>query len=235
MKKQILFCVAAALALSACNKVSDKEFAQAIQSCDAVKIEEMLNKGANPNVHIYSGGATIGKGDDLGPGLSFVLWPCKKTELTDLFITKGVDVNGKSAEGFTVLMSAVGANDVNTIKKLLAAGADVNARAFEGTGSSPLFDAIMLSREENTEAVVKLLIASGAQLNVQVGETGATPLILASMMNKKNIVQILLDAGADTSIKTEKGKTALDYANEKGYKDIAALLQKNAKKKTSAK
>ena len=45
------------------------------------------------------------------------------------------------------------------------------------------------------------------------------------MYNKPQIVKLLLKHNADKSIKDNDGKTALDYANEKGFQDIAEVLK----------
>ena len=46
-------------------------------------------------------------------------------------------------------------------------------------------------------------------------------------MNQKAdmIIQILLQAGANPKVRDAAGKTALDYAKEKGYTTIIQLLE----------
>ncbi len=45
------------------------------------------------------------------------------------------------------------------------------------------------------------------------------------MYNQQAVVQLLLKHAADKSLKDDLGKTALDYANEKGFKDLEKLLK----------
>mgnify|MGYP000860094070 FL=1 len=46
------------------------------------------------------------------------------------------------------------------------------------------------------------------------------------MYNKINSVKLLLSKEVDVTIKDIKGKTALNYAQQKGFNDIIDLLQK---------
>ncbi len=63
----------------------------------------------------------------------------------------------------------------------------------------------------NLEAV-KLHIEAGTNLNRKENMTGATPLITATTFDKSEIAKVLIDAGADLSIKNNDGSTALHVA-----------------------
>ena len=52
----------------------------------------------------------------------------------------------------------------------------------------------------------------------------------AAFKNRPEVVQLLLNAGADRAITSGKNKTALDYAKEKNYTKIIEMF---AKKKES--
>jgi uncharacterized protein len=69
---------------------------------------------------------------------------------------------------------------------------------------------------ENGLRFIKLLIDSKADINAgskSLGnDSGATPLMIAARSGDIQIVQMLLQAGADFSIRDNKGLTALDYA-----------------------
>lgn len=54
---------------------------------------------------------------------------------------------------------------------------------------------------------------------------GETALIVATKNNQAQIIQLLLELGADKSLKDSKEKTAYDYAVENGYEEIAQLLR----------
>jgi hypothetical protein len=64
---------------------------------------------------------------------------------------------------------------------------------------------------DNLEAV-KQHISAGTDLNKKDPMTGATPLITAASFGKNKIVQLLIDAGADLTVKKNDGATALHTA-----------------------
>ena len=48
----------------------------------------------------------------------------------------------------------------------------------------------------------------------------------ASSRGYAEIVSMLVEAGANINMKDKYGKTALDYASERGHKDIVSILKK---------
>ena len=67
-------------------------------------------------------------------------------------------------------------------------------------------------------------MSHSADINT-ANNTGVTALIFATMYNQQAVVQLLLKHAADNSLKDDSGKTALDYANEKGFNDLIKLLK----------
>jgi hypothetical protein len=57
-------------------------------------------------------------------------------------------------------------------------------------------------------------------------ETGATPLYIASQNGRKDVVELLLRAGADKDKDTSDGCTPLYIASFNGHKDIVELLRR---------
>lgn len=55
-----------------------------------------------------------------------------------------------------------------------------------------------------------------------------TALHYATKENKKDIVELLITAGADPSIKNQDGETALDVAKKTGNKDIIEILESHS-------
>ena len=122
---------------------------------------------------------------------------------------KGLDVNERGLDGLTPLMIAVQENtSVKIVDTLLDMGARVSDRA--DFGITPL----MLAAGRNLNPYILLtLLKHGAGLNDRSAE-GATPLMLAAGLNPNavDIVEVLLDCGANAGAKDKEGRTAIDYA-----------------------
>ena len=76
--------------------------------------------------------------------------------------------------------------------------------------------------------VVDMLIEAGAEDITD--NSGRTALMLAARWNNAQVVKALLDAGANTLLRDNEGKSALDYAQEndklKGTDIIGGLVRK---------
>ena len=75
------------------------------------------------------------------------------------------------------------------------------------------------AREGNLDEVRKQLQVPGADVNARVADK--TPLMYAASEGQAAVVKMLLDAGADRSIVTKTGRTAMELANQKRAKPVA--------------
>jgi len=112
------------------------------------------------------------------------------------------------SSGRTQLHWAAWDGRTSSVKKLLAKGADVNARA--KNGSTPLHDAALHGRTET----VKILIANGADVNATDYDNKATPLHDAASAGHPETVKVLLAAGADAAARNRNGSTPLDWTEK---------------------
>ena len=108
--------------------------------------------------------------------------------------------------------------DVDTARRLLQAGEDINAR--DGHGQT----ALMLAAHHGHRALVELLIENGADLNL-TAKYRLSALMLAVVAGHTDIVRRLVRAGADRAIQGSgapgfAGKTAYDLAVEREMKDL---------------
>ena len=76
---------------------------------------------------------------------------------------------------------------------------------------------------------VKLLLEDGREDIDFQNDFGYTALIEAVGLREGNqlyqdIVKLLMENGADQSIKDNSGRTAMDYANQKGYTEISKIF-----------
>jgi thiosulfate/3-mercaptopyruvate sulfurtransferase len=72
-------------------------------------------------------------------------------------------------------------------------------------------------------AIVRQLIAAGAQLDARNGD-GGNALWLACVGNHPDIIDILVDAGVDIDNRNDNGATCLMYAASSGKPDVIARL-----------
>jgi hypothetical protein len=125
----------------------------------------------------------------------------------------------------STLYKAITNKDLAEVKRLIAAGTDVNDYA--GYRMTPLDRAAIDGQTE----MVRLLLAAKADPDLQDREDGCTPLIDAACYDQMDIVRLLLEAGAQTETLNKAGKTALMVAKEKGHLGIASLLSLNRLKR----
>lgn len=125
------------------------------------------------------------------------------------------DVNAKDERGNTPLILAAQEMDVDYIKALLGAGANIHSKSNSG------LTALMAATGGALETV-DLLIKAGSDVNAR-GKSGITALIYAAgdQRESKRKVRLLLEAGADVNAATNFGTTSLSSAARAG--NIAAL------------
>ena len=143
-------------------------------------------------------------------------------ELTRILLDANAQVNAQNASVDYPLHSAIGHSEterIDLIALLLQAGADQRLKGC--FGENALHAAIRRGHYET----VKLLLKYDSEVNEKTSDQFCfTPLILAVMHNQKEILLLLLQAGADFDIQDSAGKTALDYAFEQHRDEITQML-----------
>ena len=141
-------------------------------------------------------------------------------------VKKGVNVNAKNYNAYTVLMAASAGGNLDVVKYLVKKGADVNAKDDEA------YTVLMTASAGGNLNIVKYLIKKGADLNAKDDEA-YTVLMTASAGGNLNIVKYLIKKGADVNAKTSYGFagpiTPLSSAAEAGNLDIVKYLVENYK------
>jgi NAD(P)-dependent dehydrogenase (short-subunit alcohol dehydrogenase family) len=113
---------------------------------------------------------------------------------------------GAGGDSDASLTGAVVQGDLETVRRLIQAGADLNERE-PTAGSTPLIAASVFGRTDAARA----LIEAGADVDIQNND-GSTALMTAALLARPEIVRALLDAGADRSLQNNAGSTALQIA-----------------------
>ena len=163
-------------------------------------------------------------------------------------LAQGVDPNSVDSQGMPLLVLAAREKS-NDVAGLLAAEPKIDLEAKDKADEN----ALMLAAINKDDALVKLLIAKGAQVNktgwtplhyaASAGDdaivrqlldesayidasspNGTTPLMMAARAGHTETVKLLLDEGADMSIKNQLGLTAADFAKQYNHVDIATGL-----------
>jgi ankyrin repeat protein len=129
-------------------------------------------------------------------------------------------VNSRSKDGFTALHFACFFGQPEAARLLLESGAAVDAVAANPTQVLPLHSA---ASARNLEAA-RLLLDHGAPVNVRQ-QAGWVPIHAAAQNGDRPMVELLLKHYADPKLANDAGKTPAMVAKEKGFGEIAALLE----------
>lgn len=123
------------------------------------------------------------------------------------------------------LIGAARQGDAETVRTLLAGGADVTAARGDG------MTALHMAALEGHGDVVDVLLAAGAEVGATTRIGAYTPLHLASQGGYGGVVRALLEKGADaTLVTTNSGATPLHMAARAvtGEDAVAALVERGA-------
>ncbi len=159
------------------------------------------------------------KFSDQDTALSLAVKDGHKEIVTMLLKHPDIDVN---ATYFTPLTRAIQRDDEDMVRLLLK---HPKIKVKEHNMMSPLFTAVVNGREE----IVKLLLKKGADINEKTLQS-TTPLIASVLFGQPRITNLLLNQpNIDVNARNYEGKTALDIAEEFGYKKIVKLFHAKLK------
>lgn len=131
-----------------------------------------------------------------------------KVDAVRLLARAGADVNAKETwNGQTALMWAAADGDSAMVTALLELGADLHAKSNAGT--TPFFFAVRKGDLRSVQA----MITAGADVNEKRSGDLATPLLVAVINGRADLVDLLLDKGADPN--AEGGTTEVTVVGSK--------------------
>ena len=150
-----------------------------------------------------------------------------RAQMIPLLIVNGAELEARSIplDNTPLHVAAMGQSDSpNTVKQLLLAGADKEAIS-KSSQSTPLLLAII----HHNKACVASLLKSGANIEA-TNAGGLRPLHIAAQHGQLEIVEALLDHGADVeALINQSGQRPLHVATEKGQLEIVkAFLDQGA-------
>lgn len=128
------------------------------------------------------------------------------------------------------LYKAIRRDDLQTVKNVIEKypelideyeNSSLSARIFDTSSDTPLGEACKYMKVP----IIQYLVESGVyDIDAVCGSEGETALICAAKRdNGISAIKVLLDHGADKTIKDDNGKTAYDYAVENGNTELAEV------------
>lgn len=188
------------------------DFFTAIRRDDAGAITALLRRGFDPNTVDAKG----------VPALVLALQLESFKAFGALLQAPGLKVDQPNPQGESALMLAAIKGYLDLARALVARDADVNK-----TGWTPLHYAAS-SSADTAQAMVRLLLEHSAYIDAG-SPNGTTPLMMAAQYGEIDVARLLLQEGADPSIKNQLGLAAADFARKAQrdglVQDIVRALQ----------
>ncbi len=133
-------------------------------------------------------------------------------------IDKGASINIADQKKRTALMLAASNGHTAIVEYLISEGADINARDDENQ------TALMYASKRSFNKTAAVLLKNGAEVNVQSRKKGVSALMLAAVWDNVELVNMLLERGADANLEDAFGRTAEVLAKLKGNAAVVEIL-----------
>lgn len=180
------------------------DFFLGIDKDNAILVQDLLARGFDPNTVNPQG----------IPGLLIAIRaPAPKVTAT-LLAHPDIKIEQRNRRDESALMLAALDGNLDLCKVLLEMDADVNK-----PGWTPLHYAATNSHID----VIRLLLDNFAYIDA-ASPNGTTPLMMAAMYGNSSAVKLLLEAGADPTIKNALGLTAIDFAQQVKRAESADII-----------
>lgn len=134
-----------------------------------------------------------------------------------LLTQRAVKVELRNTAGESPLMIAALKGHLGLAKALIKRGAEVNK-----PGWAPLHYAAARPEPDSVD-MVRLLLEEHAYIDAE-SPNKTTPLMMAAMYGHADVLRLLLEEGADASLRNEQGLTAVDFARRAERQDLADLI-----------
>jgi ankyrin repeat protein len=141
-----------------------------------------------------------------------------REDMIAALLQAGADIEGYNPQGHTPLILASYHGHATTTATLITAGASVDS-VDRDRGNTPLMGCAFKGYPE----IAAMLLANGADVN-QRNSADQTAIMLAAMFARDDIVDLLLDAGADPRLVDAAGNTAASVAAAQNNLQMADRL-----------
>ena len=184
-----------------------EDFFKAIELDNGAAVSALLKRGFDPNARDPKG----------QPALVVALREDSRKAAAALIAAKGLKVEERNAKDESALMLAALRGNLPAARALIQLDADVNK-----TGWAPLHYAAS-GTTQDAKAMVALLLEENAYIDA-ASPNGTTPLMMAVRYGPGEVARLLVDEGADPTLKNELGLTALDFARQADRADMVELM-----------
>jgi len=187
------------------------------------------NKNDNASQILLQNGANVNALDNYGltPMLSAAVSSRLSYSKTKLLLSYGADVNISDNKGQTPLIHAAGPFiSYEVVELLIKSGANVHKMSkYEGTALSRLM--LRADSDPSLIKILDLLLNKGIDVNASPPDFYSPLQLAIYYRHSKEVIQRLLEHGADACVFTQEGLTLIEFARQKEMnEDIIDLLAK---------
>lgn len=171
---------------------SYEDFFKAVRFDNVRVVQSLLQRGFDPNTVNPEGVPALMlavREPSLKVAELLASWPATKTEQ-------------RNDQDESVLMLAALKGYASLVEKLVNNDADVN---------KPGWTALHYAASGGHVQILEFLLEHSAYIDAE-SPNGTTPLMMAAMYGSPEAVKLLIQAGADLTVKNQLGLTALDFA-----------------------
>jgi len=191
----------------------ERELIEAARSGDLEGVKKLLGRGVPASARDFRGWSALLYASVAG-----------KTEIAVELLKNGANPNEANDLGGTPLMGAASNDRFEIVGLLLSL--DVDTKARDRDGMSAL---IFAAAGGNLRSTAILVEKGKADLEAR-DDRSLTPLMAAALGGYTEVVEYLLEHGADPSVTGRGGVTARSLAEERNYAPIVRMLDEHAKK-----
>lgn len=141
----------------------------------------------------------------------------------DRLLKEGGDLEARDDRRGSLLHTAVRYGYMDIIDYLIAAG--INVDTVDKYGGTPLRYALDKDNKKYFTIVKKLMEKGRADINIPDNKGRNGIYVVAEYFHNKNLLNYLLQKGADFRARTNEGKTPKEIAKEKGNTEFVKILQ----------
>lgn len=187
--------ISAMLAAPAVQAGAYDDFFKALELDLAPSVQSLIERGIDPNT------IEARRGD---PALIFAVRNGSTKSLAVLLNAKQINLEARAPNGDSALMVAAFKGNRDAVVALLDKGAEPNR---------PGWTALHYAASVGNLDIIRLLLEKSAYIDAEAPNK-TTPLMMAARGGHADAMKLLLEEGADASLRNDLGMTAKDFARK---------------------